>query len=230
MILEMTRPTQGGLRQERKLEAVSNNLANASSIGFKKDVVSFDEAFRARVDQDFTQGAVVKTDNPLDVALGPQGLFKVETPDGIKYTRNGNFSLSSEGILVDKSGNPVMGQGGAVFIDTRNPKTSVNIDEYGQIFLNNEILDTLDVVSFENMEGLEKTGDNLFVYAGDTADEIPLENVRVEAGSLEQANVKVVEEMAKMIDYQRMFETYTKSIKTFDEIDSKAINEVGLFT
>ena len=230
MILEMTRPTQGGLRQERKLEAVSNNLANASSIGFKKDVVSFDEAFRARVDQDFTQGAVVKTDNPLDVALGPQGLFKVETPDGIKYTRNGNFSLSSEGILVDKSGNPVMGQGGAVFIDTRNPNTSVNIDEYGQIFLNNEILDTLDVVSFENMEGLEKTGDNLFVYAGDTADEIPLENVRVEAGSLEQANVKVVEEMAKMIDYQRMFETYTKSIKTFDEIDSKAINEVGLFT
>ena len=132
--------------------------------------------------------------------------------------------------MWNKSGNPVMGQGGAVFIDTRNPNTSVNIDEYGQIFLNNEILDTLDVVSFENMEGLEKTGDNLFVYAGDTADEIPLENVRVEAGSLEQANVKVVEEMAKMIDYQRMFETYTKSIKTFDEIDSKAINEVGLFT
>jgi len=230
MILEMTRPTQGGLRQERKLEAVSNNLANASSIGFKKDVVSFDEAFRARVDQDFTQGAVVKTDNPLDVALGPQGLFKVETPDGIKYTRNGNFSLSSEGILVDKSGNPVMGQGGAVFIDTVAPNTSVNIDEYGQIFLNNEILDTLDVVSFENMERLEKTGENLFVYAGETADEITLENVRIKAGSLEQANVQVVEEMAKMIDYQRMFETYTKSIKTFDEIDSKAINEVGMFT
>jgi flagellar basal-body rod protein FlgG len=230
MILEMTRPTQGGLRQERKLEAVSNNLANASTIGFKKDFVSFDKTFKARVDQDFTQGDVIKTDNPLDVALGPQGLFKVETPDGIKYTRNGNFSLSSEGILVDKSGNPVMGQGGAIFIDTVDPNTSVNIDEYGQIFLNNEILDTLDVVSFENMKGLEKTGDNLFVYTGDTADEIPPENVRVEAGSLEQANVQVVEEMAKMIDYQRMFETYTKSMKTFDEIDSKAINDVGLFT
>lgn len=230
MILEMTRPTQGGLRQERKLEAVSNNLANASTIGFKKDIVSFDKAFMARVNQDFTQGDVVKTDNPLDVALGPQGLFKVETPDGIKYTRNGNFSLSSEGILVDKSGNPVMGQGGAIFIDTVDPNTSINIDEYGQIFLDNEILDTLDVISFENMEGLEKTGDNLLVYTGNTADEITLENVRVEAGSLEQANVQVVEEMAKMIDYQRMFETYTKSMKTFDEIDSKAINEVGLFT
>ncbi len=230
MILEMTRPTQGGLRQERKLEAVSNNLANASTIGFKKDIVSFDKMFRARVDQDFTQGDVVKTDNPLDVALGPQGLFKVETPDGIKYTRNGNFSLSREGILVDKNGNPVLGQGGAVFIDTMDPNTSVNINEYGQIFLNNEIVDTLDVVFFENMEGLEKSGDNLFVYTGDTADEIPLENVRVDAGYLEQANVKVVEEMAKMIDYQRMFEIYTKSMETFDEIDSKAINEVGLFT
>jgi len=230
MILEMTRPTQGGLRQERKLEAVSNNLANASTIGYKKDIVSFDKAFRARVDQDFSQGDVVKTDNPLDVALGPQGLFKVETPDGIKYTRNGNFSLSSEGILVDKSGNPVMGQGGAIFIDTMDPNTSINIDESGQIFLNNEILDTLDVVSFENMKALEKTGDNLLVYTGNTADEVPLENVRVEAGSLEQANVQAVEEMAKMIDYQRMFETYTKSMKTFDEIDSKAINDVGLFT
>lgn len=230
MILEMTRPTQGGLRQERKLEAVSNNLANASTIGYKKDIVSFDKAFRARVDQDFSQGDVIKTDNPLDVALGPQGLFKVETPDGIKYTRNGNFSLSSEGILVDKSGNPVMGQGGAIFIDTVDPNTSINIDESGQIFLNNEILDTLDVVSFENMKGLEKTGDNLLVYTGNTTDEVPLENVRVEAGSLEQANVQAVEEMAKMIDYQRMFETYTKSMKTFDEIDSKAINEVGLFT
>ncbi|WP_035238655.1 flagellar hook-basal body protein [Desulfobacter vibrioformis] len=230
MILEMTRPTQGGLRQERKLEAVSNNLANASTIGYKKDIVSFDKAFRARVDQDFSQGDVVKTDNPLDVALGPQGLFKVETPDGIKYTRNGNFSLSSEGILVDKSGNPVMGQGGAIFIDTMEPNTSINIDESGQIFLNNEILDTLDVVSFENMKALEKTGDNLLVYTGNTADEVPLENVRVEAGSLEQANVQAVEEMAKMIDYQRMFETYTKSMKTFDEIDSKAINDVGLFT
>ncbi len=230
MILEMTRPTQGGLRQERKLEAVSNNLANSSTVGFKKDIVSFDEAFKARVDQDFSQGDVIQTDNPLDVALGPQGLFKVETPDGIRYTRNGNFSLNSEGILVDKSGNPVMGQGGAIFLNVVDPDTSVNVDESGQIFVNNEILDTFDVVTFEDMTKLDNIGDNLFVYTGDSADEITLENARVEAGSLEHSNVKVVEEMAKMIDYQRMFEIYTKSMKTFDEIDSKAINDVGTFS
>ena len=230
MILEMTRPTQGGLRQERKLEAVSNNLANSSTVGFKKDIVSFDEAFRARVDQDFSQGDVVQTDNPLDVALGPEGLFKVETPDGIRYTRNGNFSLNSEGILVDKSGNPVMGQGGAIFFDTVDPDTSVNIDESGQIFVDNALLDTLDVVTFEDMTALENTGDNLYVYTGDSGDEVTLENARLEAGSLEHANVKVVEEMAKMIEYQRMFETYTKSMKTFDEVDSKAINDVGTFS
>ncbi len=230
MILEMTRPTQGGLRQERKLEAVSNNLANSSTVGFKKDIVSFDEAFKARVDQDFSQGDVIQTDNPLDLALGPQGLFKVETPDGIRYTRNGNFSLNSEGILVDKSGNPVMGQGGAIFLNAVDPDTSVSVDESGQIFVNNEILDTFDVVTFEDMTKLENTGDNLFVYTGESADEITLEDARVEAGSLEHSNVKVVEEMAKMIDYQRMFEIYTKSMKTFDEIDSKAINDVGTFS
>ena len=92
MILEMTRPTQGGLRQERKLEAVSNHLANATTVGFKKDVVSFDKEFKARVDRDYSQGDLVQTNNPLDVALGSEGFFKGDTPDGIRYTRNGNSS------------------------------------------------------------------------------------------------------------------------------------------
>ena len=73
MILEMTRPVQGGLRQERKLEAVSNNLANADSNGFKKDRVSFDARFKAQMNKDFTQGALVTTGNPLDFALSGQG-------------------------------------------------------------------------------------------------------------------------------------------------------------
>ncbi|MCG8687095.1 MAG: flagellar hook-basal body protein [Desulfobacterales bacterium] len=229
MILEMTRPTQGGLRQERKLEAVSNHLANATTVGFKKDVVSFDKEFKARVDRDYSQGDLVQTNNPLDVALGSEGFFKVDTPDGIRYTRNGNFSLNSQGILVDKSGNPVFGQGGAIFIDTRDDNVSVDIDETGQILVDNEILDALDVVTFEDLDKLEKSGDNLFSYTGDAGDEIVPDQIKVEAGALEQSNVRVVEEMVKMIDYQRMFDIYSKSMKTFDEVDSKAINDVGKF-
>ncbi len=106
---------------------------------------------------------------------------------------------------------------------------SVDIDETGQILVDNEILDALDVVTFEDLDKLEKSGDNLFSYTGDAGDEIVPDQIKVEAGALEQSNVRVVEEMVKMIDYQRMFDIYSKSMKTFDEVDSKAINDVGKF-
>jgi len=71
MILEMTRPVQGGLRQERKLEAVANNLANADTTGFKKDTISFDERYKAQINKDFSQGTLQTTGNPLDFAGKP---------------------------------------------------------------------------------------------------------------------------------------------------------------
>ncbi|MCG8563506.1 MAG: flagellar hook-basal body protein [Desulfobacterales bacterium] len=228
MILEMTRPVQGGLRQERKLEGVSNNLANVDTAGYKKDVISFDQKFRAELTKDYSQGDVRETGNPLDVSLASPGFFKVETPNGIQYTRNGNFTLNSEGILVDMSGNPVLGQGGAIAIDPVNdPGTGPEINGDGEIRLNGDLIDTLDIVTFENTDKLEKVGENLFDYTGDTTDEIVPEAVVVKQGALENSNVQAVEEMVKMIDYHRMFETFTKSMLTFDEIDSKAINEVG---
>ncbi|MEH0019906.1 MAG: flagellar hook-basal body protein [Desulfobacter sp.] len=230
MILEMTRPTQGGLRQERKLEAVANHLANASTVGFKKDVVSFDKEFKARLTRDYSQGDLVRTNNPLDYALETEGFFKVETPDGIRYTRNGNFSVNNEGLLVDKSGNPVMGQGGAIIIDTNEVNETVEINKIGQIEINNVVVDTLDIVTFADRNKLEKEGNNLFAYTGDAGDEILPDVVQGQVGALEQSNVRVVDEMVRMIDYQRMFETYTKSMKTFDEVDAKAINDVGQVT
>lgn len=230
MILEMTRPTQGGLRQERKLEAVANHLANASTVGFKKDVVSFDKEFKARLTRDYSQGDLVRTNNPLDYALETEGFFKVETPDGIRYTRNGNFSVNNEGLLVDKSGNPVMGQGGAIIIDTNEVNETVEINKIGQIEINNVVVDTLDIVTFADRNKLEKEGNNLFAYTGDAGDEILPDVVQGQVGTLEQSNVRVVDEMVRMIDYQRMFETYTKSMKTFDEVDAKAINDVGQVT
>ena len=226
MILEMTRPVQGGLRQERKLDAVSNHLANVDTTGFKKDVVSFDDRFKALVNKDFSQGDIKPTGNPLDIALAGPGFFKIETQEGIHYTRNGNFTVSNEGVLVDMNGNPVLGQGGAVFIDTETGEEP-HINEAGEIRLGGEIVDTLDVVTFADLSRLEKKGANLFAYTGNTTDEIPLETIAVAHMSLEGSNVQVVDEMVRMIDFHRMFETFTKSMMTFDEIDGKVITEVG---
>ena len=227
MILEMTRPVQGGLRQERKLEAVSNNLANIDTTGFKKDTISFDEKFKAQINKDFSQGPILTTGNPLDLALSGEGFFKIETQEGIKYTRNGNFSLDINGVLVDQGGNPVMGQGGAIAINGENVEQALSINQKGEISLSGEIIDTLDIVTFKALKKLERDGENLLSYSGETTDEIPAEQTVVQQKAIEKSNIKVVDEMVRMIDYHRMFETFTKSMMTFDEIDSKAINDVG---
>ena len=100
------------------------------------------------------------------------------------------------------------------------------INSSGEIRVDTEIVDTIDVVTFADLSKLEKKGQNLFAYTGNTGDEILPENYDIKHMALEGSNVQVTEEMVKMIDYHRMFETFTKSMMTFDEIDNKAA-EVG---
>ena len=228
MLLEMTRPVQGGLRQERKLEIVSNNLANSDTTGYKKDRVSFDAVFKAQVNKDYSQGAITTTGNPLDLALSGQGFFKIETPDGIQYTRNGNFTLDAAGVIVDQQGNPVLGQGGAIVLNAEEDiEQGLQINQGGEILLGGEIIDQLDIVTFEDTGKLERSGKNLLSYNGDTTDEQPVDQMIVQQRAIEKSNIEVVEEMVRMIDYHRMFETFTKSMMTFDEVDSTVINDVG---
>jgi flagellar basal-body rod protein FlgF len=227
MLLEMTRPVQGGLRQERKLEAVSNNLANADTNAFKKDRISFDDKFKAQINKDFSQGTLQTTGNPFDLALVGPGFFKVDTPEGIRYTRNGSFTVDANGNLVDQNGYTVMGQGGAVAIDAENPELDLSINQAGDILIGGEIVETLDIVTFQDLRKLERDGRNLLSYEGATTEEVQAGQAVVQQGALEKSNTQVVEEMARMIDYHRMFETFTKSMMTFDEVDSKAINDVG---
>ncbi len=223
MILEMTRPVQGGLRQERKLEAVSNHIANADTVGFKKDIISFDKEFRAQMNTDLTQGSIEKTGNKLDLALKDEGFFKVDTAAGIRYTRNGNFTLNNNGVLVDQAGNFVLGQGGAIVVDG----TNIEINETGEIRVDGTLQDRLDIITFENLTMLQKDGANNYVYKGDTRDETAPLNIAIEQGAVEGSNVQVVDEMVSMIDHHRMYQTYQKMMMTFDEIDGKAINDVG---
>jgi flagellar basal-body rod protein FlgF len=227
MLLEITRPVQGGLRQERKLEVVSNNLANADTTGFKRDSVSFDQAFKAQVNKDYSQGAMIATGNALDFAISGDGFFKIDTQDGIKYTRNGNFSIDVNNLLVDQNGNPVLGQGGAIAIEGGNVDQDLFVNKNGEILIGGEIIDTLDIVTFENLRELERDGQNLLSFKGETVQEVQVENPVIQHKAIEKSNIRVVDEMVRMIDYNRMYETFSKSIQTFDEIDSKSINEVG---
>ena len=140
------------------------------------------------------------------------------------------FSLDNQGILVDRNGFPVMGEGGAIIIDLNNTTAQgADINEIGEIRVDGDLVGTLDIVDFEDRDRLQKLGNNLLSYEGDPADEIVVDPgaLKVKQMVVEGSNVQAVEEMVKMIDYHRMFETFTKSMLTFDEVDEKAILEVG---
>jgi flagellar basal-body rod protein FlgG len=223
MILQMTQVVQGGLRQERKLEAITNHLANVNTTGFKGDVLSFDALFNAHLNIDFTPGAIRQTENDLDFALDEDGFFKVQTQQGIRYTRNGTFTLDKDNVLVTQDGDPVLGEAGPIVING----TDIVVGEAGEIRVDNRVVDTLSVVNFSSKENLQKEGASLFVYRGERADEEPPENVKVVQGALEMPNVSTVVEMTRMVETLRSYEAYQKMLQAYDETDSKLINEFG---
>jgi flagellar basal-body rod protein FlgG len=120
-----------------------------------------------------------------------------------------------------------MGQNGAILIENEDIEQGLSINQNGEILLAGEILDTLDIVTFQDLSRLKRDGQNLLDYTGNTMDERQAQGVVVQHKALEKSNIRVVDEMVRMIDYHRMFETFTKSMMTFDEIDNKAINDVG---
>ena len=223
MILQMTRPVQGGLRQEAKLAILSNHIANANTAGFKADVLSFDHKLKANLNVDFTQGDVNTSGNKLDVALTDEGFFKIQTQNGIRYTRNGRFSINSNGKLVTDNGNFVLGKKGEITING----TDVFINGDGDIHVDGTKIDKLKIVTFKSLQNLQKEGSSLFVNKGQSGNEIAPENISVQQGALEMSNVSTVVEMVKMIEAVRKYESFQKMIHSFDEIDSKAANEIG---
>lgn len=223
MILQMTRPVQGGLRQERHFENTANHLANVDTPGFKKDIVSFDAAFQAQLHTDLTQGPVRSTGNPLDFALEDEGFFAVQTPQGVRYTRNGSFTRNLDGTLVSQKGDPVLVGGQPLLIDGND----VQLAEDGTLFVDGEAAGVLDVVTFTDLNQLEKEGANLYRYKGNPAEIVAPPSIQVRQKALEMSNVESVVEMSGMITTHRMYETFQKMMMTIDEVDAKAINEVG---
>ena len=214
---------RGGLIQARRFDIITNNLANVGTAGFKKNTLTFDRALQEYVKTDLKQGNLRLTENPLDIALGGDGFFKIDTPHGIRYTRNGNFCLNADGMIVTQNGDSVLGENGTILIEDGN----IAIDTQGRITVDETIVDTLSVVTFVRPERLQKEGLSYSVYRGDQNEIVTPEEVLVRQGYLEESNVTVVEEMSRMIETLRVYESYQKVIQTFDEASYKAINEVG---
>jgi len=215
----------GSLVQKTRFDTIANNVANINTNAFKKDIISFHRILSMKNSSttDFSPGPIRHTGNELDVALETPGFFKIQTPRGIRYTRDGAFKLDVDRTLVTHNGDPVLGQNGPITINGKN----VTIEPDGGVVVENEPVDTISVVDFRNLDLVKKEGSSYYVFQGQERDIFTAENISVQNGYIEQSNVNPTGEMVKMVMSLRVFESAQKAIQFMDEITSKMVNEVG---
>lgn len=227
----------GGMAQEKRLEVLTNNLANINTDGYKKDVLSFrsflSEARSARGETDlvgisdfrtdFTQGKIVKTGNTFDLALSGNGFFEITTAQGVRYTRQGSFTLNAANQLVTSDGDPVSGSGGPLVIDGAH----VTVGSDGEVTVDESSVGQVKVVSFADTTKLAKVGAGLFINNGGPANLKEDPNMGVQQGYLEKSNVNMIEEMLQLIEVSRSYESYQKVIQSMDDASKAIVTELG---
>lgn len=268
-------PLSGQIAQQRKVETIANNIANANTAGFKKDQVAFreylsavdnpssdidipngefspDDFYRSRgaenamvkVDgsyTDFEQGPLKPTGNHFDLALHGKGFFEVLTPNGIRFTRNGNFTLNKDSELVTAQGfkllasmtpeqasDPNANDIGARIMKLPNG-SKFSISKEGDLYTKDGKLGSISVVEFKDLHAIRKEGNSLFI------NNAPENLVRseistsVNQGFIEGSNVNAVKEMSELIQAHRHFDNIQNAIKTYDSISSKIVNDIAKF-
>jgi len=226
------------LAQEHRMNQITNNLANVDTAGYKKEKITFWEMLfethdnRPRVGKamkvliDHSKGSAEMTDSPLDFAIDGEGFFRVQTPNGIRYTRNGNFTLNAEGQITTQEGHLVLGGGGPITL----PNENVQVGRDGLITAGGVAIDQLSVVNFTDLAVLEKDGQTLLRLRDESTAEEPVESINIKQGYVEGSNVSTVQEMAEMIDLHRAYQTQQRAIQTIDDLDAQAIGRVGRLT
>jgi flagellar basal-body rod protein FlgF len=232
----------GNLAAMKRMDVISNNLANINTPGFKKDKMTFESLLagtsnppavpqpttadpilqKENVYIDYAPGPVSQTGNTLDMAIDGDGFFTVSTPQGPAYTRQGNFRLSADGTLVTTDGFPVMGQGGEIRIQG----SKVAIDAKGEVSVDGGPVGIINLVDFPKPYDLIKSGSALFVPANPQA--VPqAAKGEIRQGHLEGSNVESISEMVQMIETNRYFDACQRAIRSFDDISAKAANDLG---
>ncbi|MEM7363535.1 MAG: flagellar basal-body rod protein FlgG [Pseudomonadota bacterium] len=239
--------------QQNKMSAISNNLANASTAGFKRSRAVFEDLLYQNVrqvgaqsSQDtqlasgfmlgmgvrtvateklFSQGALVQTENPLDVAIQGRGFLQVLRPDGsLSYTRDGSMQVNGQGQLVTASGyvlQPSITIPENAIAVTVGTDGTVSAQIPGQAAT--QQVGTLQLADFVNPSGLQPIGENQYLESGSSgAPQLGTPGLgglgTLMQGFTESSNVNVVEELVNMIETQRVYEMNSRSISTTDQM------------
>jgi flagellar basal body rod protein FlgG len=215
---------------------ITHNLANVSTVGYKRRCNAFTRALEAQgmpednyspgtIDLnsvfDFSQGDAVQTGRPLDLALNGNGFFVVETPDGPLYTRNGAFQTNHNGQIVDSQGRIVAGEAGPITIPLNVALSEVAVTSEGSVIVDGVTAGRFTLVDFaDNENKLESVGAGCFQMPDETVVPMTAENVVITQGYHEASNVKIVDELVDMIMVSRLYESNMKIIAAQKEASS----------
>lgn len=208
----------------RQMDVIATNLANLETAGFKAENMIFTETLTPTSEgetlslvhdvgfvRDLSEGPMVGTQSPLDLAIHGQGYFVVDTPEGERYTRHGVFQLDDRGQIVTTGGNPVLNSGGAP-ITVPLDASSITITRDGTISADAQEIGQIKLVGFENPQALSKIGSGLYEAVGQSPTPDP--DSEVLQGMVESSNVKGVIEMTRMIDTVRSYQAAAKLADT----------------
>ncbi|KKL59069.1 hypothetical protein LCGC14_2219070, partial [marine sediment metagenome] len=160
---------------------------------------------------DFTQGALIRTGRPLDLALNGKGFFVIETPAGELYTRNGTCAINPDGQLVDTQGRVIAGEDGAIAIPGTASSLDVHVSSDGAISVTGKRIGKLKLVEFEDTSLLMPVGGGCYRPTG------PVElkeaaGTTVQQGYREGSNVSAVKELVRLITVSRLYQANVKSV------------------
>ncbi len=244
----------GLMMQQKRVDVIANNLANIDTKGYKRDVATFsqylanptgtpDDIIRnsdynkminatTRLDDistDFSIGYMKETGRSLDLTLtNPDAYFAVDTPFGIRFTRNGDFTVDTEGDLATQEGYKVLSSLTTAQPIPVNQEGMFDVSNTGEIYVDGVATGRIAIAQFEDTKNLQKIGSNLFA----AIDTIPVDSQYpgLEQGFLEGSNVNPMQEMVRMVEANREFETYQKLVQSIDDMNNQAINTVGSFS
>jgi flagellar basal-body rod protein FlgF len=227
---------------QRHMDIIANNIANADTSGFKVESLAEAEdpqspAFTLGgpqpvkfvmpngVVRDFGQGALHTTGGQFDMAIDGRGFFQVQTPQGMRYTRDGRFRMDDTGRLVTQNGSAVLDDGGGE-ITLDSTKGAISISDDGVITQDGQRLAKVGVVRFANLSTLEKVGDNLLQNTSNQAP-LPAEDAKLRQGMLEGSNVNPILEITRMIEVSRAYEQVAKMMDAQADLSAQAIQSLG---
>jgi flagellar basal-body rod protein FlgF len=218
----------------QEFNIIAHNLANVSTVGFKRRCNAFSLSVEAQDPEsyspgtinlnsvfDFSQGSIVETSRPLDFALHGKGFFVLETPEGPRYTRNGSFNANQNSQIVDSLGRIVAGQAGPITIPGNVGISQLNVANDGTISAGETTIGKFRLVDFNDNENqLLPTGDSCYQMPDPNIQPVEAQNIIVKQGYQEASNVQIIDELVDMILVSRLYEANMDSITAEQQASS----------